>query len=214
MGVMLGFLKIARRYQIPLLLTGGGEPETSFATTFLTGGQDERVPMWLGYLHELADNPRYVFSPVFMFTAISEFFCCFAGSKLLRKLIYPDQKYIPIFHYINWDEETILSVIKDELNWRRYAASNASWRSDCKIALLKNYLYGKTVGFTKNDDLLSNMIREGVLTREAAMERLASENVIQERFVSDFCEEIGLGYHDLKATLRGSEVVEAPDMLG
>jgi len=211
MGMVLGFLKAAREHQVPLLLTGGGEPESSFATLFLTSGQDRNRPMWAGYLAEMAANPRYALNPRFVATAFSEYACYFVGFRLAKRIVYPDQKYVPIFRYVEWDEDTILSVIREKLDWQNYAASNTTWRSDCKIALLKNYLYAKTVGFTKNDELLSNLIRDGAITRETAIERVNSENQFPEDFVSEFCAEIGVDYRKLKKALRAIETTIAPN---
>ena len=69
-------------------------------------------------------------------------------------------------------------------------------------ALLKNYLYEKTVGFTKNDELLSNMIRENMIARDEALARAIDENVVPERFVIEFFDELGLNYSDLEDALR------------
>ena len=44
LGMILGFLRTARKYQIPLLLTGGGEPESSFAMRLFTANSDR----WAG----------------------------------------------------------------------------------------------------------------------------------------------------------------------
>ena len=51
------------------------------------------------------------------------------------------------------------------------------WHSDCKVALLKKYILKKTVGFTDQDEVLSKMIRENMITREEALERLGEDKV-------------------------------------
>jgi hypothetical protein len=193
--MIMGFLMTAKEYQIPVLLSGGGEPESSFAMRFFTGSSDSEVkviPLIQGYASELIKNPSYIRSPTFITTAIQEFICCFAAFPLVRSVIYPEQKYVPFFEYIPWDENEIMSVITKELGWTNYEYSQSTWRSDCKISLLKNYLYEKTVGFTKNDELLSGMIRENLISRDTALKRLSVENVIPEDFVIKFCEELGL----------------------
>jgi hypothetical protein len=208
LGMILGFLKTARRYQIPLLLTGGGEPESSFARRFFTTGSNngtKSTPLLVGYILEIMRNPSYILSPTFLITAVGEYVCCFSGFPMVRKLIYPDQKYVPFFRYIEWNEREILSVITNELKWETYSYSKSTWRSDCKINLLKNYLYDRTVGFTKNDELLSGMIRENMITREEALERLAEENIIPEQFVIEFFDELGLDYHGLDTALKSAK---------
>ena len=98
-----------------------------------------------------------------------------------------------------------MSVITDDLKWGNYAYSKSTWRSDCRIALFKNYLYGQTMGFTKNDELLSNMIRENTISREEASGRLAAENLIPEAFVAEFLGELGLDYRDLHVALKRAQ---------
>jgi hypothetical protein len=44
------------------------------------------------------------------------------------------------------------------------------------VYLLKQYLYRHTLGFTKNEELLSGMIRAGLIDREAISERLPHDN--------------------------------------
>ena len=80
--------------------------------------------------------------------------------------------------------------------------SRASWRSDCKVHLLRQYLYKETLGFTKNDELLSLMIRRNSITREEALRRAEFENDIPHDFVSAFVDELGLSCHDLDSSLE------------
>jgi len=201
MRMVLGFLKTAREYDIPLLLTGGGEPESSFATRFLKDSNAGNS-LLVGYIAEMVRNPSYLSSPTYLTIAVAEYVCYFSSFPLVRRLIYPDQKYVPLFRYIEYDERRILSVITDQLNWAKYPLSESTWRSDCKVALFKNYLYQETVGFTKNDELLSGMIRENLITREEALARLATENVVPRRFVTKFLDELGLDYRDMDIALN------------
>jgi len=208
LGMILGFLTTARRYRIPLFLTGGGEPETSFATRFFTAGSNEGAKghsLLVGYILEMLRNPAYLLSPTYLATVCGEYIFCFSNLPMLWKLISPDQEIVQIFDYIEWNEEEILSVITKELKWETYSYSKSTWRSDCKINLLKNYLYEKTIGFTKNDELLSNMVRENMITREEALERLASENVVPEQFVIEFLDGLGLDFHDLNVALKRAQ---------
>jgi hypothetical protein len=211
LGMALGFLRTAKRYEIPLLLTGGGEPETSFATTFLTTdpADGKSTSMLAGYVRELSKNPAYLLKPMFMTTALMEYICYFSRYSTVKRLIYPDQKYVPLFAYVEWDEETIVLVITRELKWENYAHSRSTWRSDCKVGLLKNYLYGRTAGFTKHDELLSGMVREGMIDRSEALHRLTKENTFSEQFLLEFLSDLGLDYLRLKDAL--AEVNPASD---
>jgi hypothetical protein len=61
------------------------------------------------------------------------------------------------------------------------------------MSYLKNHLYLQTVGFTEKDDGLSTMIREDMITREAALDRIQAENLIPESKITEVLDMIGLG---------------------
>lgn len=119
----------------------------------------------------------------------------------MPKLIYPEMDHLRLFEYVTWDEQQIVTVIQSELGWRNYGYSESSWRSDCKISLLKNHLYSETLGFSKNDELVSNMIRLGVMTREEGLARVERENVYPEQFLREFFEEVDIPYQTYETGL-------------
>ena len=43
------------------------------------------------------------------------------------------------------------------------------------VHAFKDYFYLNSVGFTERDDLLSNMIREGMISREDALHKLTAD---------------------------------------
>jgi hypothetical protein len=67
---------------------------------------------------------------------------------------------------------------------------------------LKDFLHRETLGFTKHDELLSGMIREGMTTREVALQRLERDNTISQPFLVELLEKLGLSFHDLDVALR------------
>jgi len=67
--------------------------------------------------------------------------------------------------------------------------------------LLKNCFYRDTLGFTKNDELVSNMIRLGTMTRAEGLARIARENVYPEQFLKDFLAEVGVPYQAYRTGL-------------
>jgi hypothetical protein len=95
--------------------------------------------------------------------------------------------YLLLFYYIPWSEEEIMSTITTELKWQKFSESKASWRSDCTVNLVKNYFYAQTLNFTKNEELVSNMIRQGILTRQAGLKRLENDNQIEQAYIENFC---------------------------
>jgi hypothetical protein len=195
-GLVRGLVKTAQSYGIPLVFTGSGEPGQPFANKLLsipTDSDKKKLALICGFVMEMVKNPYYVLRPGCAIAFAREFYYRFLYRSGLR--------FVPLFRFVEWNEERILSVIQSELGWRPPSYSKASWRSDCKIHLLRQYLYGETLGFTKNDALLSRMLRENMLSREKALRRLEIENTIPEQFLASFFDELGLMFSDLIVAL-------------
>ena len=68
-------------------------------------------------------------------------------------------------------------------------------------------MYASTTGVTELRDLFSKMIREGIITREEAVERLKTEDVIPHEVANDVLKDIGLQVQDLNLKLENSELL-------
>ena len=193
LGMRKAFLKVARQYQIPLCMSGAGEPEGSFATAFFSTHPSRLrriLALFSGIALELLRNPRYLLHPGLPVRMLAEFLYEYPPTGFIRRLTQPKWEYLPLFRYIPYDEPKIMRVLVDELKWQRFHHSAAAWRADCKISLLKNALYQQTLGFTKHDELVSGMIRRGLITREEALARLDNDNRIPEAFLDEFYGEL------------------------
>jgi hypothetical protein len=89
--------------------------------------------------------------------------------------VLPDD-YLYLFHYLDWDENRILTSITEKFNWEREADTIATWRTDDGTAPFYNYIYMTMAGFTEFDIFRSHQIREGKLTREQAYKIIKEEN--------------------------------------
>jgi hypothetical protein len=198
-GYVRGLVKAVRNDRTLPIITGAGEPDRSFAERLLspTNSRKKKIPLMLGFSMEIARNPFYALSPRCMLGFAEEFFYRFWLKGGRKSLLM-----IPLFKFMRWDEGAILSLIQDELKWRRPSESSSSWRSDCEISILKDFLHRETLGFTKHDELLSGMIREGMTTREVALQRLERDNTISQPFLVELLEKLGLSFHDLDVALR------------
>jgi hypothetical protein len=192
LGMRKAFVKIAKTYGMTLCISGAGEPEKSFARALLVkpGKSNSSIAMMKGMFSELLHNPRYFIDPRIPVRMVLEFMYEYPPNAVIRRLTSPGWHYLPLFRYIRWNEEEITRLITDELGWKKFKHSVSAWRSDCKINLIKNELYLRTLGFSKNDEILSAMIRIGQITREQAMLRLNKENVIPREFLEEFLREI------------------------
>jgi hypothetical protein len=208
LGLQKGILSMTKGPPRRVCILGGGEPEGSFATAFFSSTAT-RLPRALsvapGVIRELLRNPQYLRSPSCIVRMVHEMLRYWPPLRCIRRVLRPQPwQTVNLFSYIPWDENKIMNTIQKELNWKQYHYSATPWRSDCKINLLKNELYRKTLGFTKNDEILSGMVRRGQITRAAALARATKENVIPEAFLREFFATLGLSYEAWAARNPGT----------
>jgi 3'-phosphoadenosine 5'-phosphosulfate sulfotransferase (PAPS reductase)/FAD synthetase len=197
LGMHREFRKLSKARGIPLCLSGGGEPEKSFATALFTnrtGRLQRTVDMLGGMCAEMLRNPRYLVPPTIPWRMAMEFLHEYPPTRFIHRRLAPAWRYVPLFYYLPYDEARIMSLITNELGWKKYHHSAAAWRSDCKIHLLKQALYQQTLGFTKNDELISGLIRRGEMTRDEGLTRLSHDNLIPDAFLRELFSEIGLDH--------------------
>lgn len=84
---------------------------------------------------------------------------------------------IQFFEYNSWDEGSLNQVLKNEYDWERAEDTPTSWRIGDGTASFYNLAYLCTIGFTENDVLRSNLLREGKITRDAALKLIEEENL-------------------------------------
>lgn len=155
---------------------GGGRENETFKVGFTGTRMDlgyigsiralSRLMLAYYYAKNFIKNPSY-FNQSFM-DSISAFYYQF--------FFPPRTKWIKLFDYIKWDEETILSTISSEYNWEREPDTTATWRIDDGTAAFYNYIYMAVAGFTEIDTFRSFQIRENQLDREKAYELIKEEN--------------------------------------
>lgn len=175
-------LKIARKNGIRCIANGGNPYEyTSFKKELLGVSQNSNLKSTYlsnikGLAREAINNISYL-NPRFLPTTIKGFL--FGNPYALgSRLINRNLTYIDYFHYIPWEEKKVLERIQNELDWDYPRELKSTWRFDCQIAHLKDYMYLKTLGVTEKDDFYSKMIRQGQITREVALSRIEEENTL------------------------------------
>jgi len=79
---------------------------------------------------------------------------------------------IHLYDYIRWDRKTIVNTIKEKLGWKSPEGSPTSWRVDCTLVPLVNYLTEKAYGVSKIEIGFSNMVRSGKMDRNDALQQV------------------------------------------
>jgi len=193
----------ARRNRVPVTISGSNPLDSrSFKTMIMAlnpRAGEAKGSFVLGYLTQIIQNPRWILNYGCLATQIQEYYHhYFQGRGKKKDLI----GIAPFYSYTRWEEKTLVSTIKNELHWRETPGAQSTWRGDCDIALLKLYLYKKTLGYNDRDEGLSYLIRDGQISREEALERLEEEGKISEEVIKEILERVGIDFSSLKTALE------------
>lgn len=201
-------LKIARKNQIKCIVNGGNPYEyTSFKRELLGVSINANLKSTyfaniVGLLRESLKNLSYL-NPRYLPVTLKGYL--FSNQYALGSRLFAGNiKGIDFFHYIPWDENKIVSRIQDELDWDYPHNLSSTWRFDCQIAHLKDFMYLKTLGITEKDDFYSKMIRERKMTREEGLARIEKENKLHFDTIYDVFFKLGINSINLEKEIEGS----------
>ena len=102
------------------------------------------------------------------------------------------KRFTMLFDYIPWVETDVEEVITSQYGWEMATDTVSSWRIGDGTAPFYNYIYLGLAGFTENDTLRSNQVRTGQLSRDAAFEKLKTDNQLRGESLIWYFERIGL----------------------
>ena len=148
----------------------------------------------------LVNNPYYFRAPVGLARLSVEFYTRFMPISQKNRSF----RFLPLFSFIEWNEEHIKATITQELSWRVPEKMTAGWRSDCKIHQVRQYIYQELLGYTKNNDLLSQLVRRGQITREQALARLNAENQVAPALLDEILSEMGFSFSQLEYSVNNA----------
>ena len=120
------------------------------------------MALLLYYFKNYLKNPSY-FNESFLDTLYA-YWCTFVVKD----------DFLYLYHYVEWEERKIVDTIRREYDWEVATDTTSTWRIGDWTAAFYNYIYETIAGWTEDEVMLSNMIREGAKTREEAL-RLAEE---------------------------------------
>jgi asparagine synthetase B (glutamine-hydrolysing) len=124
----------------------------------------DKLKLLFYYVKQFLLNPAYINSSLWS---------SFLG--YLITFIIP-HNYIYLWHYIPWNEEEIINILRNEYGWEGDEETGTTWRIDDGSPAFYNYIYCQVQGFTENDSFRSRQIREGLLTRKDALKIVMKEN--------------------------------------
>jgi hypothetical protein len=109
---------------------------------------------------------------------------------------------LALFGYIKWNEFELISVLENDLDWKKNPNIESSTRGDFDTAILKAYQYRKILGFNDMDNGLSVLIRDKKINREKALKRLNDKSFRSEEIVKEIIEKTGENYKEFKKAVE------------
>lgn len=186
MGSHGGAYKIARKMKIPLLITGRSQTEFSIFKEVLFSHLPTRLLSYEKKLTPLKMFLKAVKNPFYLAPQGLSYYVFanieFAtkgwrvgGDETIRGL--ESDRYVRVlrfFDYIKHNKEDT-SVIAEKLGWKKSSSLSSSWRFDCQIHSIYTYMFRRELGFSENDEMLSIMIREKLISRDEALRKIKHE---------------------------------------
>ena len=107
------------------------------------------------------------------------------------------EDYYYIYDYLLWDEGLIDKTLINEYNWELASDTSTTWRIGDGTAGFYNYIYYTLAGFTEHDTFRSNQVREGVISRDKALELVENENRPRYENIAEYLEMLGLDFNSV-----------------
>jgi glutamine---fructose-6-phosphate transaminase (isomerizing) len=113
------------------------------------------------------------------------------------RYITPKSNYFHLFDYYQWNEKVVEDTIINNYDWEKSVDTDSTWRIGDGTASFYNYIYTLIAGFSENDTFRSNQIREGMISREKALELVEEENKPRYNSLKWYLEIIGLDFEQV-----------------
>jgi hypothetical protein len=118
------------------------------------------------------------------------------GTEENRELGEYAMNFIMLPDFIDWNIREIPYVLAEELGWKHPPDVHES-HFDCLLFPLKEYLKYKKYGFTQETIKNSVLIRQGLMTRKEALERMSLEQMAEPEILESFFDDLGITKDDV-----------------
>lgn len=186
---------LRKQMNIDTLLFGMNPLErTDFKVAF-TGIREKRKQdrhYHLSALHKLRIlfyyGKEYLLNPAFLNSSLADTLGAFISYYFIP------HDYFIFYEYFPWDETRVTRTIIDLYNWETAEDTETTWRIGDGTASFYNYIYYNTAGFSENDTFRSNQVRQGIISREKALEKIKIENRPRYESIKWYCDTNGLDF--------------------
>lgn len=132
---------------------------------------------------------NFLMNPGYLNSSLIDTFGSFASRYLAKRT-----DYYHMFDYYRWDEDELEQLLLSEYGWEKAIDTPTTWRIGDGTASFYNYVYYNVGGFSEYDTFRSNQIREGMMTRDRALELVTIENRPRYETLKWYLEIVGLEF--------------------
>ena len=112
--------------------------------------------------------------------------------------------FLYLFHYLPWTEEEIVGTIRREYNWESATDTASTWRIGDGSAAWYNYIYQTIAGWSEDEVMISNQIREGQFTREQGLARAAEFAPPRFPSIREYAQLVGFNCEEALTVIHGA----------
>jgi hypothetical protein len=111
--------------------------------------------------------------------------------------------FLYLFHYLPWTEQEIVGTIRREYDWEVATDTKSTWRIGDGSAAFYNYVYTTVLGWSEDEVMLSNMVREGHMDRARAMELAHEYSKPRMPSIREYAQLVGFNVEEALTTING-----------
>ena len=150
---------------------------------YLSLGRKARLAAYYG--------SRFLTNPGYLNSSLLDTFGAF-----LAYYFEPRRDFFFIFDHFIWNEDEVNQTLLSTYDWELAPDSPSTWRIGDGTAPFYNYIYMTARGFSEFDTFRSNQIREGMITRDQALQSIIVENRPRIESIRWYLNTIGLDFND------------------
>ena len=170
-GCRYGLKKIIpeypREHNVPILLIGDVPFERmDYRLDLLCGKKIDAKHKMMGYVKRLVKNPSYVTTMYDQYRDYASWQKAIAGMETPVR--------ITPFYFMEWKKEDVISTI-EKLGWSYDDSFSSSWRSDCYVNMLRQFVYKDMLGFNDIDVYYGQLARDNEMTLSDALDHIKEE---------------------------------------
>ena len=203
--IISSFYKYAKKYNAPLMILGWTPFEGArykMNLMRMNPHSKSTISYVTGYLREILKNPFLIMHPTALTLQIKEFFVFFGPYKSMLNCLYRKIEFKPFEKHIHWKENEVTNTIKKIYAWQNFEGMVSSWRGDCYLAPIRQFIYKEILGYNDKTPHFSDLIRDKQLSRELALRRISTEENVSNEIVKMCCNKLEIKEEQLKEAIN------------